>query len=305
MSEQDKDVKEFEEVSKVDEDDTEDEESDEDDSDSEEDSETDETSKDSEKDTHTDPSTDKKPDSEDDETSKEDESDTEDDDKSEEENKPLKDCIVETPREKALRLENQRLRDGNRRKKSDDLFAGSEEKPVKKKQEMSEDKKERLKKYDPKEIENLREVLDVMADDLGFVKKDEYNKSSYEGQAKDILDDFLEDHQEYDPTNDKDDVLWNRFQSEFSLYKRPENPRDLKKLFKKIHNDIVGIKPASDLRKIEAKKEKIDSASHSASKSKSTKKEQIVDRSNSTVDKETARKGLKGFTDEEIDELLS
>lgn len=297
-----KDVKEFEETSHVDDSDDskeKEEESDKDES-SESEEKSDETkddSKDDEKDTHADSSTDKKPDSESSEE-KEDESD-----KSEEDKEQLKDGIVETPREKALRLEIENLRGTNRKKKADDLFVGSES-PAKK-QEIAPDRKEKLKKFDPKEIENLREVLDIIGEDLGYVKKDDYQKQSYQNQAKDILDTFLEEHQEYDPTNDKDDVLWNRFQSEFKLYRLPENPRDLKRLFKKIHNDVVGIKPQSDLRKIEADKEKITSASHSAAKSKSKKQEQVVDRSNSSVDRETARKGLKGFTDEEIDDLLS
>ena len=294
------DVKEFEETVHVDDsDDSSDDTEDKEETDIEDDS------SDEEKDTSTDSSTEKKPDSEDDDVSDKKEDDSSDeDDKPDKVNEPLKDGIVETPREKALRLEVDRLRGDNRSKKTDELFAGSDVSV--KKTELSEDKKDRLKKYDPKEIENLREVLDVMADDLGFIKKDEFQKTSYSGQAKNILDDFLEVHKEYDPINDKDDVLWNRFRSEFKLYKVPENPRDLKKLFNKIHNDVVGIKPSSDLRKIEANKEKIDSASHSASKNKSNKRaEQVVDRSQSSVTKEDARRGLKGFTDEEIDDLLS
>ena len=309
MQDDDKDVKNTEEIHHVDDsvedEDKEDDESSEDESDTED--KDDDSESDEEKETPTDPSTDKKPDSKE----EDDESSDEEDDKSDKGEEHLKDGIVETPRENALRLEVERLRGKDREKRSDDLFAGSKDRQPVKKQELSEDKKERLKKYDPKELENLREVLDVMADDLGFVKKDEYQKSSYEKQAKDILNDFLEDHSEYSPEKDKDDVLWNRFQSEYKLYRTPEDPRDLKKLFKKIHNDIVGIKPASDLRKIEAKEEKIKSASHSAShsasKGKSNKRqtEEVVDRSNSTVDKDLARQGLKGFSEEEIDDLLS
>ena len=295
MPKQDEEVKEFDETSKVDDsDDSEEKEDDESSDDSEKDEE--ETKDDSddskEKETQSESSSDENQ-SSDDESKEDDESEKEE----------PKEVDGETPREKALRLEVERLKQYRRDDRSKELFS-KDDAPVKKK-EISDDKKERLKKYDPKEIENLREVLDVMADDMGFVKKDEYQKSSYSSQAKDILDDFLENHPEYTPENDKGDVLWKRFQSEYSLYKLPESPRDLKKLFSKIHNDVVGIKPSSDLKKIEASKEKLDSASHSASKNKQTKKtEQLVDRSSGSVDKETARKGLKGFTDEEIDELL-
>ena len=295
MPKQDEEVKEFDETSKVDDsDDSEEKEDDESSDDSEKDEE--ETKDDSddskEKDTQSESSSDENQ-SSDDESKEDDESEKEE----------PKEVDGETPREKALRLEVERLKQYRRDDRSKELFS-KDDAPVKKK-EISDDKKERLKKYDPKEIENLREVLDVMADDMGFVKKDEYQKSSYSSQAKDILDDFLENHPEYTPENDKGDVLWKRFQSEYSLYKLPESPRDLKKLFNKIHNDVVGIKPSSDLKKIEAKKEKLDAASHSASKNKQTKKtEQLVDRSSGSVDKETVRKGLKGFTDEEIDELL-
>ena len=216
---------------------------------------------------------------------------------------PLKDGIVETPRERGLRLKIERMQGDTRKERSKELFVSSDA-PAEKKEESSPDKSDKLKKYDSKEIENLREVMGIIGEDLGYIKKDEYQKSSYEDAAKGILDDFLEAHQEYNPENDKGDVLWGRFQSEFKQYKNPSSPHDLKKLFKKIHNDVVGIKPASDLLKIEAKKEKIESVSHSASKSKSkTKPNQTVNKTHS-IDKETAKAGLKGFTDEEIDELI-
>ncbi len=288
------DVKNFEETVKVDDTETEKEEEETKEESEEESSEEEETeekddeeSKEEEEKTSTEPSPEK-------ETTEE---------KSEEKVEPLKDGTVETPRERALRLKVERLQGEDRKKKADDLL-DKPDIPTEKK-EISQDKKDRLAKFDAEEVENLREILEVMGDELGFVKKDEHQKSSYETQAKDALEDFLEEHPEYSPENDKGDILWNRFKSEFEQYKKPDSPRGLKKLFKKIHNEVVGIKPASDLRKIEAGKEKIESASHSASKSKSkNKSEQIVDSSKTTIDRETAERGLKGFSKEEMDDLL-
>lgn len=298
------DVKNFEETVKVD--DTETEEKEEETTEESEEKSEEKTEEESSESEETEEKDDDKSKEEEEKTSTESspEKETTEEKKSEEKVEPLKDGTVETPRERALRLKVETLQGKDRKKKADDLL-DKPDTPTEKK-EISQDKKDRLKKYDAKEIENLREILEVMGDELGFVKKDEHQKSSYETQAKDALEDFLEEHPEYSPENDKGDILWGRFKSEFEQYKKPDSPRGLKKLFKKIHNTVVGIKPASELRKIEAGKEKIESASHSASKSKSKNKpEQIVSNSHTTVDKELIDRGLKGFSEEEKKDLLN
>lgn len=194
----------------------------------------------------------------------------------------------ETPRERALRKEVENLRKKNRDLRGEELF---DKKEPEKKVEVSKI----LEKYKKEDLDSFKEVFEAMADEYGFVKKDEFQKTTYEQSADTILNSFLEKHQEYLPENDKDNVLWNSFKDEFSLYKRPENPRDLLKLFNKVHNSISGSK--IDRESIAAKNEKIKQAAHGGTTIPKTHsyKESSVDPS--------VKSHLKGFTDEELNDL--
>lgn len=205
----------------------------------------------------------------------------------------------ETPRENALRLEVARVKRLNRELKAKDLLG--EGVPEEKKPDITEDKRKVFEKYNPQELENLKEVLTAMADDLGFVKKSDYTRSTYQSSASEQLDAFLEKHPAYLPENDPDNVLWSRFKEEFSIYKQPNNPRDFRRLFDKIHKDIFGASSDEEsLKKINAQKEKIKVASHSGtSSSKSTKSSPSGPKLDSSL-----RGNLKGFTDEELDEMF-
>jgi len=208
----------------------------------------------------------------------------------------LKDVDGETPRERALRLEVTRLKRASKDKMSDGMFKDS---PTVEPKEISPDKKAVLEKYNPDELNNLKEVLNVMADDLGFVKKDDYQKSSYQTQSKDILDSFLDSHPEYLPENDKDNVLWNRFQEEYAIYKPPQNPRDFKRLFEKIHKEIFNISSDDSLKKVNAGKEKIKVASHASNSSNTNQNKP----QQSNLDPNL--KGyMKGFDEKELGELF-
>ena len=208
----------------------------------------------------------------------------------------LKDVDGETPRERALRLEVTRLKRASKDKMSDGMFRDS---PTVEPKEISPDKKAVLEKYNPDELNNLKEVLNVMADDLGFVKKDDYQKSSYQTQSKDILDSFLDSHPEYLPENDKDNVLWNRFQEEYAIYKPPQNPRDFKRLFEKIHKEIFNISSDDSLKKVNAGKEKIKVASHASNSSNTNQNKP----QQSNLDPNL--KGyMKGFDEKELGELF-
>lgn len=200
----------------------------------------------------------------------------------------------ETPREYALRLEVERVKGLLRKEKGEELF--NDPKPQIKKP-LSEDKSKLLEKYDPQQLSELREILGVVADDLGFVKKDEFNAQSYSTQAQDQLDTFLDSHPEYLPENDKQGILWNQFREEFGMYKQPENPKAYKKLFNKIHEQIFGIQTAGNLNKIQAQKEKIKVASHSGASAARTSKPVQPQTSGLRTDM------LKGFSPEEIKEL--
>lgn len=202
----------------------------------------------------------------------------------------------ETPRERALRLEVKRLKDLGRKERKDDITAHPGGKEAAKK-ELSEDKKKILAKYKPEDMQNLREVIDVLAEDMGFVRKNEMGATSYAERAEGELDKFLEAHKEYLPENDKDNVLWDRFKTEYALYKQPENPKDFKKIFDRVHQTVFGIKPASDLKKIDASKEKIKVASHSGASKPGSGTIQAKAPAGLRFDM------LKGFSDEEKAEL--
>ena len=205
----------------------------------------------------------------------------------------------ETPREFALRIENARLRDDNRKKQSGEIFIAP---PAISKTELSPERKKVLEKYKPEDIQTLKEVFDVMAEDMGFVKKEQLGQSSYQEKATEVLDEFLENHPEYQPKNDPGNILWDRFKSEYSLYKQPDNPRALKQILNKIHKDVFGIQSTTALNKNEAAREKIKVASHSSS-SRPTPSREGVKRN--VVSQGLRTDMLKGFSDEEIEELTS
>ncbi|RJO60387.1 hypothetical protein C4544_05170 [candidate division WS5 bacterium] len=195
----------------------------------------------------------------------------------------------ETPRERALRKEVERLRAKTRERKEKDIFG--------EKKEEQKTPKVDLSQYEPEEITKFKGILETLADDLGFVKKDDVQSYTYKDKANEILNEFLDNHPEYSPEKDKDDTLWNRFKEEYSLYKQPEDPKLLKKLFQKIHNEITDNKPM-EKGKILAKQEKIKVASHGGtSKQKSSaEKEAKIDPSL------TAH--LRGFSKEDMQEIF-
>jgi hypothetical protein len=202
----------------------------------------------------------------------------------------------ETPRERALRLEVTRLRRLGRKEQSDELLGGHV--PIHEKPEISPERKKVLEKYKPEEIDALRETIDVLAEEMGFVRKDVLNQTTYANHANDELNTFLEKHAEYLPENDTDGTLWNAFKDEYALYKQPSDPREFKKIFDRVHKSVFGIKPAADINKVNAQNEKIKVASHkSASPAPTSRKSTPRNSSGLRLDM------LKGFEQEEIDEM--
>ncbi len=236
------------------------------------------------------------------------ESDTSDDEESEpapqknaapEKYGEIKRLSNETPREFALRIENAKLRDEIRGKQSEGILTPPP--VISTKRELSPEKQAILNKFKPEEMQAFREVLDVAAEEMGFVKKDELGATTYQAKATEVLDDFLEAHPEYQPQNDTNGTLWNAFRQEFQLYKPTQNPRDLKKILTKVHRDVFGIKPAASINKQDAAKEKVKVASHSGA-SKPSPSREGVKRSNAPV-QGLRTDMLHGFSDEEIAEM--
>ncbi len=192
----------------------------------------------------------------------------------------------ETPRERAMRLEATRLKAIIRDHKKDELFV---KKPTDPKAPDEE-----LAKYDPEQIKNFEQI----AKQLGFAKKDEILSQTSQERLNDTFNDFMEAHPEYAPENDKDGLLWNNFKSEFQLYNASNDPKVLKKILNKVHNDVYGVQPAKNLNKINASKEKIKVASHTGASAGKETKTKTQPPSGLRTD------GLKGFSDEEIKELI-
>lgn len=204
----------------------------------------------------------------------------------------------ETPVEFARRLEILRIKRDNRRLRKEELMGGKSEITQTQYNELDEEENKLLGQYDQAELSTFEKILSVLAKKHGWVKREELNSTTKSQLSNDILDDFLKFHPEYSPENDKDNVLWNEFKSQFQLYKIPENPRDLKRIFNKIHSDIFGVKSEDGLRKISAQKEKLKVVSHSGgsaqrgqSSSKGTKL---------TPDQ---RQHFKGFSENDFEEL--
>lgn len=207
----------------------------------------------------------------------------------------------ETPRERGLRLDNQKLRAKLRAERANSLLE-EEDSPL---DIPSVEKSERInklkEKYSEDDLNNLSEVFIALSEDLGFVRKDHLQKSTYQQQATDILDSFIESHPEYQPENDPDDVLWKQFQDEIKLYRRPQNPKEYKKILERVHQNIFGVQSPEKLNKVTAQKAKIQTASHSATPRSQTEKPKVIEKS--SVDRSVARQVLKGFSDEELKEM--
>lgn len=213
---------------------------------------------------------------------------------------PIKQIPGETPREFAMRQEITRLKRLGRNDRTQSILGGQP--PVvapAAQKEMSPEKKKILEKYKPEEIGALREVIDVMAEDMGFVRKDQLGVTSYQEKASEELDKFLEKHPEYLPENDPENVLWGSFQREFGMFAKPNNPKDLKKILERVHREVFGIQPAAALKSSTAAREKVKVASHAGASRPRT--EGIARRTAAPAGLRTDM--LKGFSDEEKAEL--
>lgn len=206
----------------------------------------------------------------------------------------------ETARERALREEVTRVKRKLRTERGQKMFKDAQVSVNN--DTLSDEDKAVLETFDPEQVANMEKLIAIQAKKMGFVKKEEFAKQTYHEQAQGVLDDFLEKHPEYDESNDPDGVLWGQFQKEYAQYKSPENPKELTRIFNKIHKEVFGISTDdSSLKRVEAQKEKIKVASHSASSGGSSKK------SESKVDEDTKKLvdsgALQGFSEEELKEL--
>lgn len=208
-----------------------------------------------------------------------------------------KPVVGETPKETALRKEVERLRSRVRDQRKEELFPADVKQPEVKDKEFSSTL---LEKYDKDELNNFKTLIKELAPELGFVKKDELDKTAYQQAAETILDEFLQDHTELLPENDPDDLHWKQFQEEVKLYSRPQNPKDYKKILSRAFASAFGITTTNDDKaKIDAQQQKLGVASKSGGSATKT-----VDKNVSTKKIDSSLSAhLKGFSDDELKEL--
>lgn len=213
----------------------------------------------------------------------------------------------ETVREKALRMEVVRLRGNVRKARGIKLLGDVQPRKVEAPVELSEEDKKTLKDFDPEQLAGLDKVLDIRIKQGGFVKKDEFLQSEYQKDSQDVFETWMENHPEYSIENDPDSIIWNRFQADFDLYKKPANPKVFNKIFNKIHNDIFGIttQPKETAEQVAAKQQKIKVASAGAKTSVTPKKAETVQKTTSQeeLSKVARDGGLKGFSEKEFTEM--
>lgn len=212
----------------------------------------------------------------------------------------------ETPRERALRLEVERVKGLNRELRGKKLLGDVQ--PIRTAEvELSLEDKKALEAFDPEQVGNMEKLLPVLAKKLGFVKKDDLSQGTYQSQSQDVLDTWLEAHPDYLPENDKGDILFNRLKSEISLYQKPANPKDWTKILNRAHNEIMGIRtqPKEPAAQVLAKQEKIKVASHGQVTTAPKKVEaHSISKSDQELKDLALKGGLKGFSQKEIDEMF-
>lgn len=187
----------------------------------------------------------------------------------------------ETVREKALRLETQRLKGLLRTERQNEILPTQPTAPIAQEDDVD---------LDPEQVK----TFDKLARKLGFVKRDDQVAQN----NNDAFQSFLEEHPEYEQANDKDGILWDQFKAEFKLYAPPQDPKTLKKVLNKVHNEVFGVQPAANLTKINAQREKIKVASHTgASVQKVAPRARVQAPSGLRMD------AMKGFSDAELKEL--
>jgi hypothetical protein len=216
----------------------------------------------------------------------------------------IKDVPGETPKERALRLEVTRLRRANREKDQGELI---KEQPVVVEDDKTDEELKNLG-YDDQQITGLKKVVDIIASKQGYVKK----SNTYKEMADATLGGFIEEHPEYAPENDKDDVYWGRFKSilnsDYNL--NGKNSKQIKSIFERVDRDVkeaLGEKEL-DKDKIEAKKRKVGDISHGgsgSSKEEPTKTKSTLSGGNKTfVSSSHPNLVFKGFDEDELEDIL-
>src|SRR3990167_8633610 len=175
---------------------------------------------------------------------------------------PLQPAPVEgeTQREKALRLEIQRLRGLVRKDNVKEIVDTTQAQPVQDEYKVLKDQG-----YTDEEIAKMETAVDLIASKKGYVRADR----NYAQSVQDTVDLFTDAHPEYKPANDPDDIRWNLFQNllkDGTYNLAGKSPKQLTSIFEKVDDDVrkqlgesVEIKP--NPRQVAAQKHKVEIAS--------------------------------------------
>jgi hypothetical protein len=198
----------------------------------------------------------------------------------------------ETPKEKALRLEVQRLKGLHRKDAINDIVGKG---PALE----SVDNLQQLRDigYSDEEISNMEKAIDVIAQKKGYVKAEQ----SYQATVNTIVESFIDSHPEYKPENDPEDVRWARFEGiiKSGVYNLSgKTPKQLNEIFKRVHRDVSDELGEADVtvevKRQAAQAQKIKSVSHSGgTKSAPVKRASTID--------PNVRGMFKGFDDEDLE----
>lgn len=195
----------------------------------------------------------------------------------------------ETPKEQALRIQIQKLREKIRDK--DEVIKIAQ--PI-----ISDEEYEALKdEYTPEELQKVEKLFDVIGKKKGYVKAEDI----YTQSGNEVLEAFIEKHPEYKPENDLDDFRWNTFKNILTKdYNRVgKQPKELTKLFEKVNRDVLeefGESPKKTISssKLNAEIQKVRSVSHTGGT-----KTEISKKSNAPTDP-NVRKMFKDFDDDDF-----
>ena len=137
----------------------------------------------------------------------------------------------------------------------------------------------------------------------GYVPKAELQVESFKQQAKEIQDNWFKSHPEYLPENDSNDVLYSALQEEYGMYAPPKSVSKVKDILERVHKEVKTKFPdkfprsKSSTSNVATARAKIAGAGAGSS---GTSSQKIKSSSGLTLEQ---RQQLKGFTDEEMDEM--
>ena len=104
-------------------------------------------------------------------------------------------------------------------------------------------------------------LVNKIARESGLMSKEEVQRMFYESVKTDEVNKFLNDHPEYKPENDPNDLNWGALQRELSWYRMPDDPRRIRDILERAHQSTSAVPTASSERSLNAQKQRVKTAS--------------------------------------------